>query len=112
VANHDICHTEGLHLLDGHLTCICSAALEVAVLRSDHGTICEFAKAGDNLERRRAEVHIALACVTSLNVCKKTVKLRSAIWVALPVATDNGPSCHGAYETVELYKMLFELNRT
>ena len=79
------------HLIYGHLACVSTAALEVAVLRRNHDAGREVLVNHADVEVGRAHVHIALVqqIRARLEVRNKLGELRGLCRVALPVATNN-----------------------
>ena len=79
------------HLVYGHLACVGTAALEVAVLRRNHDAGREVLVNHADVEVGRAHVHIALVqqIRARLEVRNKLRELRGLCRVALPVATNN-----------------------
>ena len=79
------------HLIYGHLACVGTAALEVAVLRRNHDAGRKVLVNHADVEIGRAHVHIALVqqIRARLEVRNKLGELRGLRRVALPVATNN-----------------------
>eukprot|EP00965_Chrysotila_dentata_P096770 3198175-Pleurochrysis_carterae.AAC.1 len=68
--------------------------LEVAVLRADHDTLLELGLDERDVDRHRADVHLALTRVARVQVRHQFIELRHRVRVALPVATNDWLARH------------------
>mmetsp|Transcript_88443 Transcript_88443/g.153527 ORF Transcript_88443/g.153527 Transcript_88443/m.153527 type:complete len:244 (-) Transcript_88443:382-1113(-) len=92
VPNEHLRNAHGLHLLHRHLPCVSPQPSEVAVLWRDQGPVPDTIAAVGYVQGRWADIHIALAGITCVDVGEKSIKLLHGRRVAFPVASNDRPA--------------------
>jgi hypothetical protein len=82
-------------LINGHLACICTATLKVAILRRYQDIGIELLIDNAHMKVRRTYIHFTLGSVACIDVGDKSLQVSGLCWVALPVSTDNRFAWHG-----------------